>query len=199
MNLYHNYAETAEIDVKNQISKGYAIQPLESFFNNKNFMTPVTFKNHSDYHRLKLTDKFYTEGFDKGIAYYKQLIKENPAKAEKLKNSLALVPITITSFERAKFNNSPLFFYYHPDFHYCDTYWKAPSEEIKTAKSLLTYLLKEDILQNDASYFEDMGYTQMVLGEPQEALRSYENALMKTKDDDQWNIERLQNMIKILK
>lgn len=199
MNLYHNYEETVEIDVKDQISKGYAIQRLENFFDDKNFMTLVTLKNHSDYNRLELTERFYTEGFDKGLAYYNQLKKENPEKADKLQNSLSLVPFTITSFERAKFNNTPLFFYYHPNFHHCDTYWEAPGEEIETAKSLLTYLLREDILQEDASYFEEMGYTQMILGERKEALRSYKNALEKTKGDEKWNIERLQNMIQILK
>lgn len=196
LNFFHDYQETVIIDVDTELRKGFSIKPISKLFSKQNFITQLTLQRHPEYYRELLENEFDHNGYKAGIKIYEKLKEQNPSDVEEIEEGLISAPFALIARSRAEFDGQPLFFYYQKDLHYCKTFWRSDNLNLRTALKIQDYLKEKSLIQEGFSYYEDLGYIHMVLGNYKKANYYFLKAQQATGEGEDWRKERILNMLK---
>ena len=93
---------------------------------------------------------------------FKQLVKDNPDKADKIRADLNWVPYSLISKARVAHDNQP-FDYYISFLNDHKTLWKSKNQLLTKSLKILNFIEEQNLKDNDFHFYETLGYLYMVL------------------------------------
>jgi len=198
INWFHNYNETITIDLKKELERGFRIENLGSLFKEKTFAESTFEKADRNYFYNSILNKIDRDGVDRGLKLYEQLVKDNPDKADKIKEDLNWVPSSLISKARIAYDNQPFVYYYINFLNDHKTLWKSDHELLAKSLKVLDYIEENNIKDNDFHFYETLGYINMVLDNKMASIENYERAVAAAKDDS-WEKTRAAKTLAKLK
>ena len=183
MNLFHDYSETVEIDLQEELKKGFRIEKLGDRFKKKNFAAINFQESEEGYFYNMLLNEFEQNGLDGGIKFFEHYIKINPDKSEAAKNDLNWIPYGLIAKARVAYDNLSFDYYYIPALQRYKPIWKSNDKLLYEALDILGYIKEQELIDGDFFFHENLGYINMVMGNKQIALEHYERAIAVSEKD----------------
>ncbi|MEM8508828.1 MAG: carcinine hydrolase/isopenicillin-N N-acyltransferase family protein [Bacteroidota bacterium] len=197
MNWFHNYDETIEIDLKEELKKGFRIENLGSLFKGKNFAA-LNFQESEDaYFYNMMLNEFGKNGLEAGIGLYERFLNDYPEKADNIKEDFTWIPYGLISQARIAYDNLSFDYYYIPFLNDYKTIWKSDDKLLFQALAILDYIKTNAVKQNEFHFQETTGYIHMVLGDQEASIRHYEKAIASVEEGSREEIRATQTLKKI--
>lgn len=171
---------------------------MGAFSRKKTFAESTFEKADRNYFYNSILNKIDRDGVDRGLKLYEQLVKDNPDKADKIKEDLNWVPSSLISKARIAYDNQPFVYYYINFLNDHKTLWKSDHELLAKSLKVLDYIEENNIKDNDFHFYETLGYINMVLDNKMASIENYERAVAAAKDDS-WEKTRAAKTLAKLK
>jgi hypothetical protein len=198
MNWFHNYKETAVIDLNEELKKGFRIENLANHFKQKTFAA-INFQESEDsYFYHMMINEYEQKGLEALSELFKRFLRDYPEKADRIKEDFTWIPFTLISKARIAYDNMSFDYYYINFLHDYKTIWHSDNKLLFQALEILEYIETNDLKKNDFHFHEMSGYIHMVLGNNETAILNYEQAIA-AAEEGSWENKRASNTLKKIK
>ena len=198
LSIDHDFTRSQILDVAAELAAGYRIITLEDMFAEQSYSGADRRMRHPQYFREELVNAFTRRGATAGFRAFDSLLVLHPGRSEEVREGLTEVPFYLLARTRLEHDGQPLFYYFNPDLHNCEPYWRSDHDYLDTAVAVAEFLEAEGLADGSAYHYEVRGYLHLVRGEPDLAELHYRRANELGRPDDNWGTDRRAGMLAYL-